>query len=177
MMPWGHFAVAYLPIALYDLWRERRLPDRRTVIVVLLATQLPDAIDKPLAWWFGILPSGRSLAHSVLFAIPLVLLVTAIAWRLDRPRIGAVFTLSYLSHLYGDSYLIAIHGIDFPYTTSLLWPLFPVPSPVQPSVIAHFTRVEPTPFVLAQLAFLIAVAWLYVRRTPTLTDSDSEPIG
>lgn len=49
MMPWGHFAVAFLPYLAYRLLRHRDLPPRRNVLFLLFATQLPDLIDKPLA--------------------------------------------------------------------------------------------------------------------------------
>lgn len=60
--------MTYVPYALDTLVRERRLPNAKHTVVPLYATQLPDLIDKPLAWSVGILPTGRSLAHSLLTA-------------------------------------------------------------------------------------------------------------
>ena len=57
MWPWGHLVFGYL---LYLLVRPRawRNGDRFAVIVLMIGTQVPDIVDKPLAWWFGVLPSG-----------------------------------------------------------------------------------------------------------------------
>lgn len=104
MLPGRHFAVAYIPYALYTLVREKHLPNARHTVILLWATQLPDLIDKPLAWSFHFLPSSRSLAHLVFFAVPYVLVVTAVAWKTDRPKLGALFTFGYLSHIYADVY-------------------------------------------------------------------------
>ena len=78
MFPWEHAAVAYLLYAGYARWHDGTAPGGWAVLVVLVASQLPDLIDKPLAWQFGLLPSGRSLAHSVFVAVPVVVVVVAL---------------------------------------------------------------------------------------------------
>jgi hypothetical protein len=55
----------------YLLWtgwahlREGRSPTGTEFRLVVFAAVLPDLIDKPLAWTFGVLPSRRSFAHSL----------------------------------------------------------------------------------------------------------------
>ncbi|SIR19746.1 LexA-binding, inner membrane-associated putative hydrolase [Haladaptatus litoreus] len=126
MWPWEHLAFGYLAYS-----ASRRLvtgkPPRSDAVVVLgLATQLPDLVDKPLAWTLSILPSGHSLAHSLLTALPLSAVALVLAHRARRTDIGVAFTVGYLSHLAGDIiYPIAV-GKD-PAPGFLLWPVVSVP--------------------------------------------------
>ena len=65
MWPWGHLAVGYLVYSGLSRWRFGRLPGSVATLAVALGTQLPDLVDKPLAWTVNVLASGRSLAHSL----------------------------------------------------------------------------------------------------------------
>ena len=123
MFPWTHAAFGYLLLLSVAVLLRRRL-SRAELIAVIVATQLPDLVDKPLAWWFGVLPSGRSLAHSLLVAVPLSLVVLAVAWYLTHPEVGFAFGVGYASHLVGDSYL-ALYYWRPEELTYLLWPLLP----------------------------------------------------
>lgn len=147
MMPWAHFAVAFLPYLAYRLLKYRALPSRRTTLFLLLATQLPDLIDKPLAWGLHLLPSGRSLAHSIFFAIPLVVTVGVLTWRRGRPAVGSLFAFAYLSHVFADVYNILLsvptEQWSSTFLTSLYWPLLPVQPPKTAAFLPHFTRVDP----------------------------------
>jgi len=121
VLPWEHAAIAYLLYSGYSRVRYGLLPAGWPVLVVVFASQLPDLIDKPLAWQFGLIPSGRSLAHSVFVAVPLVIVVSAIARRRDRAAMGAAFAIGYLSHLATDAVpLYPGAGTSF---ESILWPL------------------------------------------------------
>lgn len=123
MLPWTHAAVGYL--LLVGLWLALgRRVSKAELVAVLVGTQLADLVDKPLAWWFGVLPAGRSLAHSLLFAVPLTALVVGVAWRRRHPEVGAAFGLGYLSHLAGDVY-VAVYYWRVEEFTFLLWPLLP----------------------------------------------------
>lgn len=131
MWPWEHLTVGYLFYSGYARLVHGEKPGNEDVIVLAFATQLPDVIDKPLAWWLGVLPSGLSLAHSLLFAVPLCLLVVALERRTDSAAVGPAFSIGYLSHLAGD--------VVYPFVTTgsvrlrfLLWPLVPS-SPVAPA--------------------------------------------
>lgn len=124
MWPWEHLAVGYLLYSLYTHARGQGPPLTLPVVVLVLATQLPDLIDKPLAWGFGVLPTGRSLAHSLLFATPAIVLVGVSGLLARVPRTAPAFALGYLSHLAGDvAYPLITEGelrLGF-----LLWPIVP----------------------------------------------------
>jgi hypothetical protein len=119
MYPWEHAAVAYLLYAGYARWRAGTAPGGWAVLVVLVASQLPDLIDKPLAWQVGLLPSGRSLAHSVFVAVPLVVMIVVLVRRYEQRPLGLAFAVGYFSHLVTDA--VSVDGSISP--TSVLWPL------------------------------------------------------
>jgi len=172
MWPWEHLAVGYLCYAAYARRRWRVAPAADATFALALATQLPDLIDKPLAWGLGVLPSGRSLAHSLLVAAPLTALAVALAARFGRRRVGVAFALAYASHLAGD--------VAYPLLTDgalragfLLWPL--VPAPADPSggvaLLAHvrallgdFRAFLDTPLGVAYLLFEVGLlGWALAR--------------
>lgn len=126
MWPWEHLTVGYLCYSAYARVVHGEPPGNSDAVVLALATQLPDLVDKPLAWWLGVLPNGTSLAHSLLVAVPVCLLVVVTAGRVDAPAVGRAFTVGYLSHLCGD--------VCYPLVTDgavrvafLLWPVVPGP--------------------------------------------------
>lgn len=88
-------------------------------------TQLPDLIDKPLSWSFNVLPSGRSLGHSILFAALCGIIVWYVGQRYSqRTEAGAPFS-GHLLHLIADMipHVITVHWAKL---SSLSWPLLPV---------------------------------------------------
>ena len=121
MLPWTHAAFGYLLLVCGGVVLGRRV-SRAELIAVLVATQLPDLVDKPLAWWFAALPSGRSLAHSLLFVVPLVGAVFAVSWHRNHPEVGVAFAVGYASHLLGDTY-VALYYWRVEELTFLFWPL------------------------------------------------------
>ena len=60
MWPWGHLALGYLLHSPLARARFGRPPTDRATLLLVIGTQLPDLVDKPLAWWLGVLPAGRS---------------------------------------------------------------------------------------------------------------------
>lgn len=126
MWPWGHLAFGYL---LYSLAR-RILPsgriEGREVVVLAVATQLPDLIDKPLAWTLSVFPSGYSVAHSVFVAVPLALALFAVAIKHDRFGIGLAVVVGWWSHLFGDVLVAVLMDGTFT-VTRVLWPLVVLP--------------------------------------------------
>ena len=137
MYPLGHFMLAALPLLAYAGIRYRRLPRGHTLLLVLLATQLPDLIDKPLAWTFGVIPSGRMLAHSLVIAVPLLTLGCVLAVRRGFGRAGGLFAMAYLSHLVGDFYQIFWQGSEYYFFPNLFWPLLAANPDHRPSFAAH----------------------------------------
>jgi hypothetical protein len=140
MWPWEHLAVGYLCYSVYAHLRTTRPPRSDAVLVLAVATQMPDLVDKPLAWSLSVLPSGHSLAHSLLTAAPLSALALALATRANRTDVGVAFAVGYLSHLAGDVIYPALLGGE-PNFAFLAWPMVPVPSETAgPGLLARFWR-------------------------------------
>jgi membrane-bound metal-dependent hydrolase YbcI (DUF457 family) len=130
MRPFGHLAVAFLPIISYVLLKEKRLPSMKLTAVAFVGSLFPDLIDKPLALQLDLIPTGRVFMHSLPFAIPVCVVVVGYTWRTNRLQVGAVFAFAYLSHLVADNYSVLAAG-RFP--RDLLWPfLSPVSRPDVP---------------------------------------------
>lgn len=135
MLPWGHAAVGYLLYATYVRYRDgahgahRVGPAGLPVLALAVGTQFADLIDKPLGWYLGALPGGRSLAHSLLAAAVVVGVVHWAAARHDRPEVGVGFAVGHLSHLAADALypVLEREWVDVAY---LLWPVVTDPAPV-----------------------------------------------
>lgn len=123
MWPWEHFAVAYVSFSLYGRLSGRWQVDDTSVLVLGLATLLPDVIDKPLAWVLTVMPDGTTVAHSVFVAVPLAVTVYWRSVLRDRPDVGVAFAIGYLGHLVGDILYPALRG-GTPAYTKVLWPVF-----------------------------------------------------
>lgn len=102
MWPWEHAVVGYLAYSIGVRLLRRRSPTGPEAVAVVVASVLPDVIDKPLAWEFGAFQSGYGIAHSVFFAVPAVAVGLLIAAAYDRTEIGAAFGTGYLLHLPAD---------------------------------------------------------------------------
>jgi hypothetical protein len=159
--PWGHLGFGYL---LYSLSRRvtgRGPPSDAAALALAFGTQFPDLVDKPLAWWFGLLPSGRSLAHSVLFGS---LVVALVWWALERtgyPEASRAYAFGYASHLLGDS-LIDLTAGQFDRLTFLLWPVLPLVDYENEGLGVLVGEFSLTPWVLFGLVVgaLTLVVWL-----------------
>lgn len=127
MWPWGHVGVAYLLYSLYSRGRFRRPPRPEPALAVVLGSQFADLVDKPLAWWLGILPGGRTLAHSLVFAGVLIVVVYAAALARDRVETATAFVLGHLSHLVADLPPRLVLGYPFG-SEFLFWPFLPQPA-------------------------------------------------
>lgn len=163
MWPWGHLAVGYL---LFSLLRRRqgRRPAAPEVFLVLVGTQFADLVDKPLAWHLGALPSGRSLAHSLL----VVTLVLAVLYVVLAPRIGrspvVAFGVGWLSHPVADFPFERALAGEFEFVNYLLWPLLTLPEyDTDPSFIAHLAAYELGPLQVLEFALLALAAYVWVR--------------
>lgn len=136
MDPVTHGAVAYLLYVAYAWVRSHRLPARWALIPLAIGSQFPDLVDKPLAYW-GVIPYGRSLAHSV---FTLILVCGVVWWVLQSPSLRvsdrlpdhlrrltpAAFTMGYAAHLLGDAWRGLFSG-DLYSVRFLAYPLFGVP--------------------------------------------------
>ncbi|WP_338729894.1 metal-dependent hydrolase [Haladaptatus sp. DJG-WS-42] len=166
MWPWGHVAVGYL---LYSLYHRSRVAAISGVGVffVALGTQFPDLIDKPLGWNLGILPSGRSLAHSLITAVVIIAIAVAVARRFSREEVGWAFGLGYLSHLATDGLYPVLEGKVI-FLSYLGWPLLPIPPYEHESVsiLAHFLSMEWSAYFALELVLtaLALALWLVDGR-------------
>ncbi len=173
MWPWEHLAAAYLVFSLLSRLLWRKPPTARAAVVVAVAGLLPDLVDKPLAWWFAVLPSGRSLAHSLLVIGPVLAVVLVAGWLLNERPVAVAFAVGYLSHLAGDVvYPLVVKGelrLGF-----LLWPVVAAPAggadralPHVRELVAAFVRFLTTPrgtlYALGDVVLVASavVVWLW----------------
>lgn len=173
MWPWEHVLVAYVLYSVYSRVWLGGPPGDRAVLVVPVAAVLPDLIDKPLAWQLSMLPAGRSLAHSLPFALSLVAVAALVARRLGDTDAGLAFGVAYLSHLPADSFYPAITPgwrVDLGY---MAWPIGSVdPTPetsladrlleIATDLAALVTGPGGRRFVAVQVALLVLVLGLWI---------------
>lgn len=162
MWPWGHLAAAYLLSTGYARTRFGRPLSGGSVLLVAFGSQLPDLVDKPLGWYLGVLPAGRSLAHSLLFAVPVTVAALLLARRLDRPQQGVAFAVGMLSHLLTDSLPALWRDVGADY---LLWPLLPV-TPYEggaPGLLELFRSAASEPFFVVELLLVVLAAAVWYR--------------
>lgn len=131
MWPWDHLAFGYLLYLVLRVWKPWPQPDDLTFIVLAIGTQLPDVIDKPLAWSVGLLPSGLSLGHSMVFLGILTSLAVSVSNRYGRPELAGALITGVASHLIGDVLFALLVGSPKPYQF-LFWPV--IPTVTEPSV-------------------------------------------
>jgi membrane-bound metal-dependent hydrolase YbcI (DUF457 family) len=165
MWPWGHAAVGYL---LYTAYRRSRFdlrPHGVPVVALAAGTQLPDLIDKPLAWQFAVLPNGRSFGHSLLVAAALLVVLWAVAERLDARESAAAFGVGYVGHLFGDALYPALAG-DFHYVSFLGWPLIPAIEYdlATGGFLDHLFALELGPLALFELGLTVVAVGLWYRH-------------
>ena len=139
MWPWEHLAFGYVLYSLGVHAFERRAPRGPPVLVLALATQVPDLIDKPLAWVFHLTAVGYSVGHSLLVVVPALTAALALAWRRGRRarRLVAAYAVGHLSHLAGDVIYPALMGKG-PQIRRLFWPLAGY-EPTGVGAVAHVT--------------------------------------
>ena len=128
MWPWGHAAFGYVLVSLGSRVVRRKPPSGAAVFALLVATQLPDLVDKPLSWVFDLFPQGVSVAHSVFVAVPLGLAVVGVAVARNRTEGGAAFTVGWWSHLVGDVGAALLYGFGWDHALKrVLWPVATFP--------------------------------------------------
>lgn len=157
MWPWGHLAIGYLLYSGIRKVRGRPVSGRSAVLVAV-GTQLPDVVDKPLAWTFDVLPTGRTLAHSTLALLVVYASLVALTdWTDGRRALG----IGWLSHLLADAVHPLLKG-DLHHLVFLVWPVLGSSTYETPQAfIAHLTGIDWTPFFWSQfvLVALAGVAW------------------
>ncbi|MCQ4334748.1 metal-dependent hydrolase [Natronomonas sp. F2-12] len=119
--PGGHAAVGYLLYTALCRFRTESIPDGAAVLALAVGTQFADLLDKPLAWYLGVLPSGRSLGHSVFATALLLVIVHRVATHYRRRELSIAFAVGHLLHLAGDAVYPLLDG-DLGELQFLLWP-------------------------------------------------------
>jgi membrane-bound metal-dependent hydrolase YbcI (DUF457 family) len=167
MFPWGHAAVGYLLYAGHQRLEYGLRPHDAPVLALAIGTQLPDLIDKPLTYLFAVLPSGRSLGHSLLFAALLVGVVWLVARQYEQRSLVGAFGIGYVSHLFGDALYPALAG-RFGELGFLAYPLTqPTQYEVQGGFVGYLMTtlfaLDPTPTFLFELALTAVALGLWYR--------------
>lgn len=122
MWPWEHAIMGYLVYSLFSHTVYRDSPTGLEAFAVVFASVLPDLIDKPLSWQYGIFEGGYAIGHSIFFAVPLSIFVGVLARSAGRPRSGLAFGLGYLLHLPADVADAYVRdGVYLP--ELMLWPV------------------------------------------------------
>ena len=160
MWPLGHVAIGYLLYSGSTRWRFETPPEPIAVFVVVFGSLFPDLIDKPLSWYGGVLPTGRTLAHSLVVLIPLCIALYLVFRQRDRPELAIAFAIGAISHAIVDA-IPSLWNPDF-VPTFLLYPLIEV-EPYEegpPAVTAMLVDQLTSPwfhleFVLAIMAFIL----------------------
>lgn len=133
MWPWAHLSVGYVCYSLLERVRAGAPPTQWNALVLAVATQMPDLIDKPLAWQFQVIASGVGVAHSLLVGVPSALLVgLALRWR-GRPGAGAAVVVGHTTHVLGDLLFGGLFGRG-PLLPAFLWPVYSTAEPESPGV-------------------------------------------
>lgn len=175
MFPWTHAAFGYLCLATVVVLLRRRV-SRAELLAVVVGTQFADVVDKPLSWGVAVLPSGRSLAHSLLFAVPLCAIVFVVAWRRGHPEGGSAFGLGYASHLLGDTYT-AIYYWQVQNFSFLFYPVLPAHPEEFDSFGSFFGQVVVTGDLLVALVAAAGLGALFLfqfARAPLWATPRSE---
>ncbi|WP_435102678.1 metal-dependent hydrolase [Halarchaeum sp. P4] len=164
MWPWGHLAFGYLLYLPYEWRRGGDAASWLALGALAVGTQFPDGIDKPLAWTVGVLPSGRSFAHSILTLAVVVGVCYVVCRRYDRKAVSVAFGVGYASHLVADS-ITHVLASEFQYLVFLVWPLLGAPPyGDEGSFVSHFANIELTSFFAFELALVATMSLVFVRR-------------
>jgi len=116
------------------------------VALMVLGTQLPDLIDKPVALLLGgAFATGRTIGHSILVPVP-VLLSLAFVFRDERERLihVAVFAIGYLVHPFIDASIFLLQGRvtrDIIEISFVVWPVV-LPADAIVAFLSQFPTVE-----------------------------------
>jgi len=122
MWPWEHAALGYLLLSILARLLWNRSPSDAETLAVLVGTQFPDLLDKPLGWVLEVFPSGVSVGHSVFVAPVVCVSLLSLGVLIDRHREALAFSLGYLSHLPADVGYGALTGGQVN-PSVVLWPV------------------------------------------------------
>lgn len=160
MLPSGHAAVGYLLASAFARVRGRR-PSARSIGAVVIGAQLPDLVDKPLAWGLGTLPAGRSLGHSLFVLVPVGLAAVALARRCGGGTLVAACWLGTLSHALVDA-VPALWGAQS--SAFLAYPLLAVAVETgTPSILTLVVDSLTDPWGWVEALAVLSACWAWLR--------------
>lgn len=166
MQPAVHLFVGYLCWSAYTRVGRGEPPAAVPATVAVFAAILPDLIDKPLTAW-GVVGVGRTVGHSLLFAVPLGIVVYLLATRLDRRLLGVAFVVGYGSHIAADVPWHVLSG-DFHELGFLFWPVAEMPPYTGVKPLGTVAGTEVTTLWLEAVIVVLAVAAWIRDGTPGL---------
>lgn len=173
MWPWEHVVIGYIAYSLVCHLLFRNSPSGRETFAVVFGSLLPDLIDKPLAWQFGVFEGGYAIAHSVFFAIPLSILAGFVARRYGAGPTGLAFGLGYLLHLLSELLPAYLNQGELVFER-ILWPVMKAGDDGHQGLVKGFveevipyafelTTGEPSNYLLFQLGLMgfALLLWIY----------------
>lgn len=173
MWPWEHVALGYLLFAFVRCGLGWPQPTDGDAVNVVVGTQLPDLIDKPLAWSLGALSTGTAFGHSIWFLGLMVVVTVSAGVRYGRGTLLAALTIGIASHLIGDVLFAIAVGSAMTYEL-VLWPIVtasPEPSTGLLAAIAanwhEFVAFLDSPrgrwYLLAEAGMVLAAGGVWLR--------------
>lgn len=121
MWPWEHLAVGYLLLSLGIRAAGHAPPGPTEVGALVVATQLPDVVDKPLSWGLEVFPTGYAIGHAAVVAVPAGVGLVLLGRRAGAGRTWSVVVVGYWSHLAADVVDPVRFGLA-PDVGRVLWP-------------------------------------------------------
>lgn len=164
MWPMGHVGIAYILYVVATRARFDQTPSRGPTVVLVFGSLFPDLVDKPLAWYLGVLPTGRTLAHSLLVLVPLCAVVYLGTRYYDRAEYGVAFGIGALSHSLVDA--VPVLWDEEASANFLLWPLLPIEEYEDgpPTILALLSESLSEPYFLSEFLFLGIAVVLWNRH-------------
>jgi len=131
MWPWEAPVFGYLCYSAYCHVRYREPPGGWAVLLVAVGSVVPDLIDKPLNWQFGVFSSGYALGHSIFFGLFVTAVSYSVARRRDAPRLGTALGIGFITHEIGAALEHVVTDGDVWFGLEhMLWPVYSVPPAV-----------------------------------------------
>ncbi|MDG5820372.1 metal-dependent hydrolase [Natronococcus sp. A-GB7] len=158
MQPVVHLVVGYLCYAAYTRLSRGEAPAEAPALAAIAGAALPDVLDQSL-YHAGLTPVGRTVGHSLLFAIPVIAAVWLLTRRRDRRILGVAFAIGYGSHTATDIPWHVLAG-DYHELGFLLWPITHMPeySGVKPLGTVPGLGLEATTLWLEAVIFVAGIA-------------------
>ncbi len=177
MWPWEHVLFAYVFYSAFVHLGYRLAPADWPTVGLAVGAFLPDLVDKPVSWQFGLVETGWGPAHSVFVAVPVVVATYAVVRRRGAGRVGVAFGFGYLLHLPADVVPASLSR-GRPYLAPVLWPYSSPTVDADPTSFldglvgllaeyaAELVALEPSPTLALQLGSILlgGLLWLYDGR-------------